>query len=221
MAESKAAIIIDDIGYGIKEIDYLKGIDFPLTTAIYPGYKYSTRLAKQSHKHGFEVFIHMPMEAIGGNNPGVNAIYVKMSDYEIINILKKNIKSVPYAVGINNHMGSKVTQDIRCMGVILSFLKQRGMIFVDSLVINNSVGREVANNIGLSFLARDVFLDNKDDFDYIKGQLEKLMELALKNGSAIGIGHVDREHTKDAINYMIPIMKEKGIKFCYASEVVK
>ncbi len=218
-AEAKVAIIIDDIGYTKHSIDVLGELDFPITASIFPAYNYSEFLAKRANELGLEVIIHMPMEPERKLNPGPGAIYQKMSNNEIRTLVKNNIETVPFAIGMNNHMGSKITKDTRCMNIILSETKKRGLIFIDSLVVHNSVCKNAAKKLGFNILKRDVFLDNKDDLNYIKGQLRQLMNIALKTGKAIGIGHIDREYTIQAIREMLPVMRANGVSFCYVSEI--
>jgi uncharacterized protein len=218
---AKVAIIIDDIGYSEDDIDFLSDVDFPLTASIFPGYKYSAKLAKKAYEKGFEVIIHMPMQSIKKLDPGPGAIYVDMSDEKIKQVIKTNIASVPYAVGSNNHMGSLITQDYRCMKIIINELKNEGMLFIDSLVVGNSVCGDVAVELGMPIIKRNIFLDNIDKKEYIIKQLHKLIKIALKKGKAIAIGHINRRYTLEAIREMIPVMKQKGIVFCYVSELAE
>ncbi|MBU0651205.1 divergent polysaccharide deacetylase family protein, partial [bacterium] len=180
---------------------------------------HSNFLAVQANNMGFEVIIHMPMESIKNLNPGPGAILKSMNDSQIKDLLEKNIKSVPYSIGINNHMGSKITRDYRCMKIIMSDVKERGMLFIDSFVIGDSVARKTAEELEMPVLKRDVFLDNQDDPVYIKNQLLELIKIAKKNGKAIGIGHITKVNTIQVISEMINEMKEQGVKFCYVSEV--
>ena len=216
--QPRVAIIIDDLGNS-KDINKLDDIEFPFTVSVFPRLKDSTKSGKELNRRGFEVLVHMPMEPINNMDPGPYAINLDMSERKIIKVLNDNLESVPFAIGINNHMGSRVTQDSRCMRIIMKELKKQGFLFIDSYVINSSICGKISKELDLPVIKRDIFLDNIDNRSYIDKQLKKLMYKALKNGKALAIGHITRRNTIKAIKDFIPVMRKKGIVFCYASEL--
>ncbi len=186
----KIAIVIDDVGNDDNLKDVLWSFPHTVTLAIIPKLPRSEYFSTEGKKHGFEIILHQPMEPIRPvGEDDATMIKVKMSDRDIAEILGSNLQSVASAVGMNNHMGSLATQDERVMQVVLSELKKRGLFFLDSLTTSRSVCRKAANVVKLPYLARDVFLDNEMEPDYIHGQIEQLAQTARKMGSAIGIGH--------------------------------
>ncbi|MBU1487712.1 divergent polysaccharide deacetylase family protein [bacterium] len=223
--KARIAIIIDDFGqnFGEREKALLR-LGYPLTFSILPKLPYSERIAKEAHSKGLDVMLHLPMEPHGypgpGKNPGKGAIFTNMSSLEIVRGLKESISSIPYLSGINNHMGSKATEDERVMSVILDEAEKNNLFFVDSATSQNSVAHYLAVKKGLRTGERQVFLDNEDDKEYIKGQLRLLAKEAEKDGYAIAIGHVQRKWTSVALAEMLPLMKKEGIKVVPVSEVV-
>lgn len=186
----RIAIVIDDVGNDAHLVELVWSLPAPVTLAILPGLPYSEYFAREGRKRGYEIILHQPMEPLHSlKREDVGMIRVSMSDEEIAAVLNNNLGSIPHAMGLNNHMGSFATQDSRVMRVVMGELKKRDLFFLDSLTSSASVGRREARQAKVRFLARDVFLDNESDPNYVLGQLDQLVGLARKNRSAVGIGH--------------------------------
>ncbi len=218
----KLAIIIDDFGRNKKIAEQIYKIHFPITLAILPYLPYSSEIARTAAAKGYEVILHLPMEPSSPRaNPGKGAIYVGMSPEEISFQTAENIINLPPLIkGVNNHMGSRATSNRRVMEAMLQELKKHNFYYVDSVTSRHTIGFAVARELGVRTAKRDIFLDNKNDANYIKGQLRKLMAKALKNKKAIGIGHT-RPLTIKVIGEMIPEIEKKGIRIVFASEIVQ
>ncbi len=143
-----------------------------------------------------------------------------MKKEEVLAALTKALENVLFAKGVSNHQGSKATENYELMKTIFTELRLRNMYFLDSLVTNKSVCKKLAKEIGIGFGRRDVFLDNKEDFEYIKGQFGQLVKRAKRSGSAIGIGH-DRQKTIAALAVLIPEAEKEGVKFVFLSELIR
>ncbi|MDP3980143.1 MAG: divergent polysaccharide deacetylase family protein [Chlamydiota bacterium] len=216
--KAQAVLVIDDLGYNEKAIPYLLEIKRPMTLAVLPYLTYSQKTAKTLHQHGYEVIVHLPMQPESKYaNPGPGVVTVDMSDEDIKKCVENALKEVPYAVGINNHMGSLATKDPRVMQAVLSVLKSKKMFFLDSKT-GLSVTSDVAAKLGMHVYNRDVFLDNTDEKEYIKGQLSILLNKAQHNGYAIGIGHF-RVNTMMAIREMLPEFDTAGIELVFMSRL--
>lgn len=185
------AIIIDDIGYDRKMAMALSDLDPNITFSVLPFSPFGKKIAKQLHKKGAELMLHLPMEPVEYPkiNPGPGAILSDMPPDVLIAQLKKDILEVPNIKGVNNHMGSKLTAHDDKMNQVFSILKTKNLYFIDSRTAPRSRCRASARLLKVKFAARDVFLDNLQEHKYIKGQLAQLVERAKKHGSAIGIGH--------------------------------
>ncbi|HEY4391323.1 MAG TPA: divergent polysaccharide deacetylase family protein, partial [Paenibacillus sp.] len=125
------------------------------------------------------------------------------------------IKNVPYAVGINNHMGSKITGDKRIMGVILEVCKEHGLFFVDSKTNYHSIVGEICDEKGMPRLQNHIFLDDVHSVSHVTGQLRKVQERLQQQSPCVTIGHVGVGGlaTAEALKRQIPEMKQKGIHF--------
>ncbi|MFW6149286.1 MAG: divergent polysaccharide deacetylase family protein [Atribacterota bacterium] len=186
----KIAIIIDDLGYQIEIAERIMNLKFPVTISILPFLSNSQSIAKMAKEKNMSILLHLPMEPHNSNiNPGKGAIYSSMKEEEIKTKMSAIFQDLPGIDGMNNHMGSKLTEDREIMKIILGEIQNRNMFFIDSMTSPNSVGFELSKQMGIKTAHRSVFLDNDQDMDYIRQQIKKLKELALKNGKAIAIGH--------------------------------
>lgn len=216
----KIALIVDDVGYDIERALELLNLRHPMTISIFPQLLYSRHIAESAHKMGYEIMMHLPMESDENlrRNPGF--IMGSMSRSELFEIMDKDLESIPYVSGVNNHQGSKMTRDQEAMAVVMSYLAEKKLYFIDSRTTNDSVAYEVARAYGLKASENDVFLDNEKDSEYIKERLALLVERAEEKGKAIGICHV-HPVTIEVLREMLPVIEQKGIKLVYASEVVE
>jgi len=216
----KVAIVIDDMGYDKKIFKKFVDLGIPLTFSILPGQRYSTGIANEARSLNYEVMLHLPMEPRNPErNPGNGTILTHMSQDEILRQLSEDIESVPYIAGVNNHMGSLLTENQDVMNIILEDLHKRGLFFIDSRTSPRSVAYETARRMGVRSGRRDVFLDNKADIGYIKGQVDKVIRIAKQNGEATAIGH-PRAGTIAAIREKIADFEREGIELVPVSEVL-
>jgi polysaccharide deacetylase 2 family uncharacterized protein YibQ len=218
--KGKIAIVIDDWGYNLNNLDILEQIKYPLTVSILPNLNYSKVITRQLHHQGFEITLHLPMEPHEKFRLEKNTLMTSMDEPTIKNILRLDLLNVPYALGVSNHMGSKATEDIRTMQIIFAELKKNNLYFLDSLVSGESICFDLANKMHIKFIKRDIFLDNQEDPAYIKGQIDKLKIRAKVYGQAVGIGH-NRRITLEVLKEAMPIIEKEGYKFVFVSELVK
>jgi polysaccharide deacetylase 2 family uncharacterized protein YibQ len=222
-AAPRIAIVLDDFGYNNKNVNAVFNIQAPVTFSILPHHPYSKRIAELAHQKAYEAVLHLPLEPYETDKsikPEKVTIMSAMKSQEVVAALAEMLKTVPYAKGASNHQGSKATENYELMKVIFTDLKQRHMYFLDSLVTSKSVCKKLARETGIGFGRRDVFLDNKEDFEYIKGQFTQLVKRAKRAGSAIGIGH-DRPKTVEALAVLMPEAEKEGVKFVFLSELIK
>jgi len=214
------ALIVDDVGYDVERALELLNLRSPMTISIFPQLLYSRHIAKAAHKMGYEIMMHLPMEP-GENlrrNPGF--VMQSMSREELYWILDRDLDSIPHVSGVNNHQGSKMTADEHAMTLVVEYLSEKDLYFIDSRTTNDSVAHKVAMNLGLKSAENDVFLDNEKDLEYIKQRISILMDKADAGGKAIGICHV-HPITIQALREMLPLVEQEGFRLVYASEVVE
>jgi hypothetical protein len=186
----KVAIIIDDLGYNEEIAMAFLDLPIELTYSFLPFAPYTKKLARLAHRRGKTVFLHLPLEPKDKTkDPGPGAIYLADSPEVQREKLEKCLEAVPYAVGVNNHMGSAFTEDREAMTNILKVLAERSMIFLDSYTTEKTMGFEIARKLGVRSYRRAVFLDNLLEENVICVQIEALVRSAEKNNEAIAIGH--------------------------------
>ncbi|MFQ5465393.1 MAG: divergent polysaccharide deacetylase family protein [Thermodesulfobacteriota bacterium] len=217
---ARVAIVIDDLGGNIERLRDLLEIDAPITISVLPWLPYSEATAFEAYSSGREVLMHLPMEPHDpANDPGKGALFTTMDPSEIRRLMAEDLKTVPYAVGVNNHMGSRFTEDRAGMREVLDVVRRKGLFFLDSRTTPRSVGRSLASDMGVRTAARNVFLDNERDGGYITGQIAELVEIARKSGRAIAIGHPYPE-TILALSRTIPALAADGVYVVNVSEVL-
>jgi len=223
--KGRIAIVIDDWGYSLNNAHYLQDIKAPITVAVLPGLPYSKTISRIARENGKQVILHLPLESKANKHPEKNTIYCSMSESEITAKFNQALRSVPGISGVNNHQGSKATEDYRVMGIILPEVKRKNLFFLDSRTTDKSVCGGIAKKSGTRYAKKDVFLDLpspalKDEKlkVYIKRQLIKLCQIALKRGYAVAIGH-DRKDTLEVLKDNLPFLEEKGIKIIFASDL--
>lgn len=215
-------IIVDDMGSSMREANTLLAIDVPITFSIIPGLARVREVAEAARREGGEVMVHIPMEPKGYQQKPFekNGLLLALSDEEIERRMEAYLRAVPHAVGANNHMGSRFTEDREKMRTVLAILKGKGMFFIDSKTSPVSVGDKLSREMGIPVASRNVFLDNEQDVAAIKAQIEKLAVMARKSGSAIGICHPHKA-TLQALAAALPVLKAEGINFVHASALVR
>lgn len=215
------AIIIDDCGNNLAKDERFLGLPVPLTFAILPLTAHGREIAQEAASVGKPIMLHLPMQPQSSDhNPGPGAITTGMSDQQIAAQVEQDLSSLPPVPGANNHMGSKGTADPRVMRAVLAVLKQRRLFFIDSETSNESIGAQLARDMGLQTAARDVFLDNEVSEPAIEAQMRDAAKIARQRGQAIAIGHPFPE-TALALAKMIPRMKSEGVEFVAAETLVK
>ena len=220
------AILIDDFGYcgdGTKE---MLALPIPFTAAVMPFSACTKEDAEAVRQAGKEIFIHMPMESLTGKKEwvGEKGIFRSMNDAEIQERTREAFSILPDAVGLNNHMGSAIMEDQRSLSAVLDIIKEKNGIFVDSMTTPKSMGKAVAQEKGVCFLGRDVFLDSTDSVEQVKKNLRQAAQVALEKGEAVAIGHVGPEGgkiTAEAIRQLIPELEATGVVFVSVGQLAK
>ena len=216
----KIAIIIDDIGYDKEIVEKFLGLDAVFTFSILPYSPFQKSIARHVHSKGFNVMLHLPMEPneYPMVNPGPGTLLTSMSPDQLINQLDRNLDSVPFIRGVNNHMGSKMTTVSTQLYQIFSVLKKRKLFFIDSRTTTETLCKPSAQLLQVPFAQKDVFLDHIQKPDFIRKQIYRLIHIANSHGEAIGIAH-PHDVTYHVIREVLPELKKKAI-LVHASDVV-
>ena len=214
------AVVIDDVGNSLTELEAFLALDIPITFAVLPRREFSREAAAMAAAEGHEVILHLPMQPVSDMDPGPGAIHVGMSPADIQDAIRTNLETVPGIRGVNNHMGSRATADPATMNVVLQTLKEENLFFLDSRTSAHTVGRPTAEQYNLPYLERAVFLDNESNRDYIRNAVREGMEIAERKGHAVMIGHVMVNELVEVLNEMYPFIQDEGFDLRYLSELV-
>ena len=202
------SLIIDDLGQNLPRDRRVLALPGPVTTAIMPDTPHAAEFAREAHRAGKIVILHMPMDPATGPfawHPGL-----PMEELE--KRLNAAFQAVPYASGINNHMGSRMTVEPKAMAWLMTDLQRRHKFFVDSRTSARTVAAAQAQKIGLASVSRDVFLDDEQTEQAITAQLQTAISLARKQGSAVMIGH-PYPQTLAVLERELPKLKAQGIEW--------
>jgi uncharacterized protein len=217
----RLAIIIDDLGYDRAAADSLLALGFPLTVSVLPHLTLSTEVAEEAYLRGEQVMLHLPMqsESNAAKTEEVE-LRVGMNEQQVDSALAGMLETVPHAVGVNNHQGSRATADPALMAALMPELRRRGLFFVDSRTLASTVAYDTAERLGVRAASRKVFLDDSANRDAILRQLELAARDANRDGFAIAIGH-PRPDTIAALAEALPRLEARGIRLVFVSDVVK
>lgn len=215
------AIVIDDMGVNVPKSREMLDLPSVLTLSFLPYARNVGAMAKEARGKGHEIMVHIPMEPMNGElDTGRDVLLTGMRNDEMRRIIDTNLAQLDGYVGVNNHMGSKFTQDEAAMAELATILKERGLTFLDSKTIAASKGFDIARGMGLPAAERDVFLDNDPALPEVQKQLARLEKIALKKGHAIAIGH-PKADTITALREWLKQADAKGIQIVPYSALVE
>lgn len=218
------AIIIDDFGNNTEGTKEMLSLPIRFTGAVMPSMENTKEECQLLYENEKGVILHMPMQAHHGKQSWLGSTPI-LNDYsnELASEIFRNcLQQIDYISGVNNHMGSKVMENEELLTAILTEMKEKDLIFVDSLTTEKSKGEKVASELGIPYFKRDVFLDSTDSVAEIENNLLKTAEIAKSKGYAVAIGHVGSEGglaTYKAINNLHTKLESEGIKFVTIQEL--
>jgi polysaccharide deacetylase 2 family uncharacterized protein YibQ len=210
----RIAVIIDDSGYNRSDCEHLAAIAAPVTISILPQLRFSEEIAECANALHKEVMLHLPLEPYSNSEKYPESYIIKttMPKAAVIKRFYQALKGVPFTVGVNNHMGSKATENTKLMSILFAELAKSDLFFVDSRVTGKSVCLSLARKYKIPFTQRDIFLDNTNEREYIEGQFRQLAQRARSHGVAVGIGHA-RPLTWTILKEQAETLTQEGFQF--------
>ncbi len=213
------AIIIDDIGN--QEALDMRAANLPgaVTLAVLPHTPYSKSVAQFAYEQSKDVMLHAPMESKHHRRLGEGALTQNLSKEEFELVLQDSINSIPHVIGVNNHMGSLLTQNDEAMNWVMQVVQKNNLFFVDSRTTPNSVAGQLARQYSIPTLSRHVFLDNEQTQEYVDQAFQKTLKISRKTGFALAIGH-PYPSTVSYLEKAIPKLAEQGYQLVPVSYVL-
>ncbi len=220
-AGPQLAIIIDDLGHRPVEGHRAVALPGTVAVAVLPHTPHGEKLARAAHAAGKEVLLHLPLEPVDEEClMGPGSLWLDMTREEFSRTLQENLDAVPYAVGVNNHMGSLLTRHPGHMGWLMGALSDQDLFFVDSYTTNASVALATADEHGVSAVRRDIFLDRNSDIEAIRAQLATALERARRTGSVLIIGHPYPE-TLGVLETALPELEAQGFELVTVAGLIE
>jgi polysaccharide deacetylase 2 family uncharacterized protein YibQ len=215
----KIAIIIDDLGNWYGQGERVVHLPGPVACSILPYTPFSVLFANQAHALGKEIILHTPMQAIEPHDLGFGGLSLDESKAKFVQTLTNDLQALPYISGINNHMGSRLTESSRAMDWVMQTIKPRGLFFIDSRTIGDSVAEDEAEKDGIPTAGRDVFLDDVRTPEAVRERFNELLSIAKHYGSAIAIGH-PYAVTLNLLEEELPELAKEGYQIVPVSQLL-
>jgi polysaccharide deacetylase 2 family uncharacterized protein YibQ len=213
-------IIIDDLGKTLETGLRVLDLPGPVACSFLPHQRYTRLLAEEAHRRGKEVLLHLPMDSVDGRRLDTGAVTLDMTERQFLSVLQNDLESVPFAVGVNNHMGSLLTRHPgHMLWLMREIRRQAPMLFVDSRTTVATVARQVAEENSVPAIDRDVFLDNTVSEKEIAFQFRRLLRLARERGTAVAIGH-PHPQTLALLAEQLPALGQQGIRLLPVTELI-
>ena len=215
------AVVIDDVGLDRARSRRAMALPAPVTIALMAYADEARAQAAMARGAGHELIVHLPMEPNGeGEDPGPNALLGGLPEGEFARRLEWNLSQFAGYVGVNNHMGSKLTSDPAALAPVMAALKRRGLMFLDSRTTAATQGLATARRFGVPAVERNVFIDHDPSPIAVRTALVRVEDLAQQNGFAIAIGH-PKDVTLDALEEWLPDVKARGFALVPLTAVVR
>lgn len=186
---AKLSILIDDFGYRQHNENQILEMPLAVSVAIFPNAPDSRIMMEKAHRQGREILIHLPMAPMSKQPLEKDTLTPSMSSEEVKRIVDQAIRNIPYAIGINNHMGSAMTSSLSGMQKVMQAMDKYDLFFLDSVTIGNTQAQKAAAGTRVKVIKRNVFLDDVQNEAEIRRQFERAIQIARSRGSAIAIGH--------------------------------
>ena len=213
-------VLVDDCGYAMEPVESMTALPIEMNFAIIPFKPNSSAALEMILNRGKVAMLHLPMEPVNAAAASENTmVTVSMTKDAAQAFTIKAINSLPGIKGVNNHQGSKATSNRSTMKAVLEVIKSDGLFFIDSNTIAQSIGDQVAREIGVRTARNQRFLDNSSNVEDIKAKIMEAAESASQTGNIVVICHA-RPSTAQAWQEVYGELLERGIKFVRADAIV-
>jgi polysaccharide deacetylase 2 family uncharacterized protein YibQ len=217
------ALIIDDLGNQGKQGRHVVRLPGPVACAFLPHAPFTATLARQAHLLNKEVMLHLPMQADNHEHAlkEIGVLTFEMTQHQFLATLQENLGAVPHVSGINNHMGSLLTRHHGQMTWLMQSISEQGsLFFVDSRTTDETVAGSTAHSYGVPSVERNIFLDNDPEPEAIRAQFQRLLDIARRQGTALGIGH-PHAATLEVLRDEIGKLESQGVELIPVARLIE
>ncbi len=216
---ARLAVIIDDLGSDRSAAEAIFAMGYPLTVSVLPNHEHSLDIAREAHRRGFQVMLHLPMQSLANETPEARELRPGMPAAEVAALVDQFLQSVPDAAGVNNHEGSQATADTALMDELMPVLRDHHLFYIDSRTTAATVAYDAAQGFGVPSASRNVpFLDDVAEVGAVRKQVELALRGAREKGEAVAIGH-PHAATLQALREVLPQAQAQGVRLVHASEL--
>jgi len=212
------ALVMDDVGYDLHALKRILDLSIPVAISILPGAPFASESALLSHQHGQTVMLHLPMEpTVPKYQKKMTDTFLRadMSESELRYTFLQDLKKIPHVEGVNNHMGSLLTQLERPMRWVMRICREKELFFIDSRTSSTSVAAELASSMGVTWASRRYFLDHQLDEQAMEQAWNNAQACAKNGHPCIVIAHpheetlsfLEKHLTKDDMAHMLPVKR--------------
>jgi uncharacterized protein len=217
---AKLAIILDDLGNDRRAAEEIFDLHYPLTISVLPNQEHSQEIAQEAERRGYQVMLHLPMQAVSTEKPEAQELRPGMAARQVSKLVNQFLQDIPGAVGVNNHQGSEATSDPALMRELMPVLRDHHLFYIDSRTTAATVAYETAQSSRVPSAFRNVpFLDDVAEVGAVRKQLELALRGAREKGEAVAIGH-PHPATLQALREVLPNAQSEGVRLALASELV-
>ena len=217
---AKLALGLDDLGSDRHAAAVMCNVRYPLTMSVLPNHAHSAEIAQEAERRGYQVMLHLPMQAMAAEKPEAQELRPGMPAAEVSELLDQFLQDIPEAIGVNNHQGSEATSDPALMRELMPVLRDRHLFYIDSRTTAATVAYQTAQSSRVPSAFRNVpFLDDVAEVGAVRKQLELALRGAREKGEALAIGH-PHPATLQALREVLPNAQSEGVQLTFASELV-
>ncbi len=208
------SLVLDDVGYDLRAVKRILALSVPVAISVLPESPFAREAATLSNQAGQVVMLHLPMQP---GDPSLQMtddfLHENMKKKDIRDTFLRDLAKVPFVEGVNNHMGSKLTQLDKPMDWVMQVCREKELFFVDSRTSANSVAAKSAKAMGVAWASRSIFLDHEMTLDAMKHAWQRARNCAKKKLSCVVIAHpraktvafLENYLSKEDAKYMVSI----------------
>lgn len=217
----RVAIVVTDLGFNNKATRTAIALPGAVTLAFNPYAPDLEDWVGKARAAGHEVLLEMPMEPVSypRDDPGPHTLRTDLGEVANLERMQWVMSRFTGYVGVINHMGSKFTRSPKHLRPVMNELKRRGLLYLDSRSGANSLGADVATEVGVPRSINNRFVDQVASRDAIDRRLIQVENLAVKDGTAVGVGHTFPV-TLERLTTWIAALEDKSIVLVPVSATV-
>ena len=142
-----------------------------------------------AQRAGHEIFLDIPMEPVGypANDPGPLTLLTSLGAVGNLGRLEKALGRTEGYAGVIGVNGSRFTTDEEALTPVLTILKERGLMYVDSAATSRTIALEIADSIQLPRAVANTNISDNPAITEMQRRLATLERVARRTGYALGV----------------------------------